>query len=415
MRRVLTLRYRYGRSRLYSSKDDEGYMARRLEDLKEQNTIDEDDPLVKLSKTERLVDMDTRLSELHRSLPQKSFENNHKNQLQYAKVQVHVNRQSKDIALSKPWGGDEDPRDTSLRMLVDSVAKPLNRSARVQGNLGFTKVVDQLSEPRKVRASRRMRRKLEDAQDNVLKYQRDKGQDSDKSEQLEFRTLYAEKFTPLGSFEKLRSLADQRIEESRKHGAFDNLENLRGKPVEMPRLNQHVDRTEHYLNNMLIRQKITPPWIESQGRVNEDLNNFRKEAKSGFENELISHLKKSRIYLTGANIESIKKSIKERYGSPEDFVLSRFSCWKSAQFAYFQTKTKTLNNNLRSYNLQAPLSTQKLYLLPDKEFKRVFDSINLDNLITTELSRDVKRESEPVAGSTSQSVFSWRGIFGIGR
>lgn len=413
MRRALASRYRYGQSRLYSSKNDDGYLIRRLEHLKEQNTVSEDDPLVKLGQPGNLVDTDEKLSQLHESLPQKSFEGKFQSQLQYARVKDYVNRQSKDIALSKPWTGEEDAGDTSLRMLVDSVGKPTDRSATIQNNLGFTKAVDQINEPRAVRASRRVRRKLEDAQDSVLKYQMDRGKEIEDSEQSEFRTLYAEKFTPIGSFEKLRSLADQRIEDSRRRGGFDNLEDLRGKPAQMPLLNQHVGRTEHHLNNMLVRQNITPPWIESQGRVNGDVTAFRKEAYTRFENELISCLRKRDILRPGASLGSITSAIIDKFGSLENFIRTRWSHWKASQTAYFQNKTNSINSNLRSYNLQAPLSTQKLYLQTEREFTRVFKSIDIEKIITDELKRQVDLKSKTGSENASQRTFSLRNIFGF--
>lgn len=390
-KRAIGLRYRYYQSRLYSSKDDEGYMVRRLQELKRQNTIDEDDPLFKVAHSTSVVSQNEKLQELYESLPQKSFNEKHRTQIQYSKLADYVNKQSKDIALSKPWRGQEDLQDASHRMIIDAVGKPINTSAAIQGNLAFTTVPNGLNESRAVRSSKKLMRKLENAQDNVLKYKSDIRQKEDDSEQSEFRVLYAEKFTPIGSFDKIRSVADRRIEESMKTGGFDNLHDLRGKSLPAQQHNPHVDRTEYHLNNMLARQKIVPPWIEVQGRVNSDINSFRAEVIHKFENDFIYHMKKHQIWRAGSNLESIKSSIIEHYGSMEELVQSRYQLWKSSQKAYFKVKIRQLNDGLRTYNSQAPLSTQKLYLLPEEEFQRISKSFNLQKLILRELQSENKQ------------------------
>lgn len=362
-------------------------MVRRLRALKEQNDLNPDDPLIKLTRGESLIDANPELQEIYEKLPQKTFEQKYQPQLQFSKVQNHVNQQSKDIALSEPWKGQESVEDASLRMILDSVGKPPSSCNSATANIAFKNPLRPIDEPRAVRASKGLRRKLEDAQDSILKYQKDKHQEVDDSEQSDFRTLYAEKFTPIGSFEKLRSLADKRIEESMKQGGFDDLQHIRGKPAPRVQLNPHIDRTEHHLNNMLVRQNISPPWIESQGRVNSDVSTFRKEAVHMFENEVTSHLKK--IGALHTSWPRVKSIINAKFGSVESFLKSRYLHWKSSHVQYLESKIKSLNNNLRTYNLQAPLSTQKLYLIPEKELDRVYRSIDLEQLVTKILEERV--------------------------
>lgn len=397
MNRLALLRYRYCPRRFQSTKDDGGYLAARLQALKEQNEPNKDDPLVKLSQGKSLVDQNVELQKLYEKLDQKAFEERFRREIEYAKISDHVNQQSKDTAASKPWDGEESVEDTSLRMILDSVGEAHGRSSSVAANVGFVKAP--AKEPRAIRASKSLRRKLEDAQDRILNFKRDQDKDQElqENEQSEFRTLYAEKFTPVGSFEKLRSLADQRIEESMKQGGFDGLEHIRGKPSTFVQLNQHIDRTEHHLNNMLVQQNIAPPWIESQGRVNRDVAAFRKEAASMFENELVSFLDKTGVLRHNASWPSAKLEIDSRFGSTRDLLQSRFSLWRIAQRAYFENRIKTLNSALRTYNLQAPLSTQKLYLIPEREFDRAYNSIDLEKLVTEKLQERMKHPIDPNA------------------
>ncbi|QLQ81188.1 hypothetical protein HG537_0E05430 [Torulaspora globosa] len=404
MNRLAVLRYRYCPRRFQSTKDDGGYLTARLQELKEQNEPNPEDPLVKLAQGRSLVDQDAELQKLYQKLDQKAFEGRYRREIEYAKVPEHINQQSKDTAVSRPWTGEESVEDTSLRMILDSVGKPQGPASSIAANVGFSKAA---REPRAVRASKSLRRKLEDAQDRVLKFQRDQNQELDENEQSEFRTLYAEKFTPIGSFEKLRSLADQRIEESMKQGGFEGLEHIRGKPSSSVPLNQHIDRTEHHLNNILVQQNIAPPWIESQARVNGDVAAFRKEAASMFENEVVSYLNKTGILRRNASWTSAKSEIDSRFGSTCELLQSRFALWKTSQRPYFENRIKTLNSALRTYNLQAPLSTQKLYLVTEKEFDRAYNSIDLKKLVTVKLQESIKQTADPTAdrGSGSFSLF----------
>lgn len=397
--------------RLYSSKTDESYLVRRLKSLKEQNVPQKDDPLVKLmhpEHSESIVDDESELQKLYEELPQKTFNKKYEADIRYAKIPEHVNAQSKDIALSKPWNGHEAPEDTSLRMILDSVTKPIKGSTLTQPNLGFAKIRREEVEARSVRVSKKLRRKLEDAQDNVLKYKADKHTNTEKREQSEFRALYAEKFTPIGSFEKLHSLAERRIEECMKLGGFNDLQKIRGKPSEVPRPNEHIGRTELYLNDMLIRQKIAPPWIETQSRINADVNDFRAHLIRKFEEDLIYNLKRLKLIDMDSNINSIKSSIQRKYGSLGEFIRIRFANYKVSQRSYIETKITSLNSALRTYNLQAPLSTQKLYLLPERELQKVLESTKLEDWISKKLRNERKPKASArnlIAGGSSDSMF----------
>lgn len=404
MRQILKeFNYKKCGLRLYSSKNDEGYLVRRLQSLKDQSTTQKDDPLVKLmhpQHSESIVDNESELHILYKQLPQKTFNKKYEADIRYVKIPEHATAQSKDIAISKPWDGHEDPEDTSLRMILDSVGKPVKGSTLTQPNLGFARVQREQIEERSVRVSKKLRRKLEDAQDSVLKYKADTQDNTEKREQSEFRALYAEKFTPIGSFEKLHSLAERRIEECIKLGGFNDLQKIRGKPSTVPQPNEYIGRTELYLNDMLIRQKIAPPWIESQSRITVDVHDFRVQLVRKFEEDLIYNLNRSKLIDTGSNINSVKSSIERKYGSLEEFIRIRFANFKISQKTYIETKITSLNSALRTYNLQAPLSTQKLYLLHEREFQKMLESTKLEDWIIKEL----RNERKPKASKRNSNI-----------
>lgn len=409
--------YRYAANRLNSTESDHGYFEKRLRELKEQNTIQDDDPLAKLKqiiKPESLVDQDKDLKKLYEAIPQKEFDKRYNGEIHYSRMLDHIDRQSKEIALSRPWTGKEAPQNTALRMLLDATGRP---NLSIGENIGFVVRKPLGKELRPVRAGQQLRRKLESAQDHVLMYKSDRRKNNEDQEQSEFRALYAEKFTPIGSFEKIRSLADQRIEEGRRNGGFDGLDKMRGRPLNLPRLDQHMDRTEHYLNSMLARQKVVPPWIEAQSGVNRRSTELRIYLVNQFEQELVSSLEKSGGILPNHDFTEVCTLMKNEHGSTDTFVLKKFAVWKLSFMPHMVGKIETLNKELRDYNLQAPLSLQKLYLRPESEFQRVLKEINLKGVVEKVLqkkSKEMPYKNDETTGkgySVFASFFGFRSNF----
>ncbi|QLG71050.1 hypothetical protein HG535_0B00880 [Zygotorulaspora mrakii] len=398
-------------SQTYSPRSDSGYFKRRLEDLKDQNTITKDDPLNRLSEIKEqnsLVDNEEGLKDLYRQLPQKTFRKDFGKELHYVTTGTSMNRQAKDIALSRAWKGQEHLEDATLRMLVDSTGKSKSGVSIYGKNLAFIDPNEARKDSQPLTASRKLKKKLEDAQDNLQKYRLDKEKEIDEREQSEFRALYTEKFTPIGSFEKIRSIADQRVEESRRKGGFDSLEELRGKPLALPRLNQHIDRTEYYLNNMLARQKIVPPWIEAQSRVNRETNELRREMLRNFESELVTFLEEYKAITPGHDFNKTCYFLKGKFGSVETFIMEKHTAWKLSYMPILSMKITTLNNSLRAYNLQAPLPQQKLYLQSEKEASRVLNAIDLQSLVNKKMEERSKKEN-------INTMLNTKNIFSLGR
>ncbi|SCU98894.1 LAFA_0G20714g1_1 [Lachancea sp. 'fantastica'] len=357
---------------LQSIKEDEGYLKRRLQQLKDENSVDERDPLHKLIRSEKL-------DELAEDLPRKEFEQRFKAQLEASKLGNHVGKELRETALSKPWTGEEYFTDTSLRMLLDSVKEAKSVSHKSLENLAFKSTTDTVNNMRGLGTKNsRIRDRLEAAQDSIINYQNEKDdQKIETDEASEFRALYAEKFTPVGSFEKLRSLADVRIEESMKKGEFRSTSQLRGQKLAMVSPKPYVDRTEHHLNDILARQKMSPPWIDKQGSVNVEISRLRSNFAKSYHQELISQLNARGVFKRNDKVHDTKYM--------NEIELFAFRKWTSSYNAIAQSKINELNNSLRSYNLQAPLSTQKFYLLVDKELSRVLNETDVSEIYKEEL------------------------------
>ncbi|KAL6942393.1 hypothetical protein ACO0QE_003568 [Hanseniaspora vineae] len=349
--------------RSYSLKQNEAesQIYQRLSDLHDQNKQDENDPLVKIQK----------------QITAREFEEKYANEIAFAKVSKIANKHAQETILSQPWTGEENVKDTSLRMILDKVGPEKNKNSYFYTNTGFKSKT--LKPPKILRAPKiSTKERLETAQDKVLNYKLD-NQEIEKREASEFRALYAEKFTPIGSLEKIKSLADARIEESMRNDGFAGLEKLRGKKLDISLNNPHVSRTEHHLNNMLVKQNIVPPWIEKQGSVNTEIANFKKSSISSFKRSLHVAFKK----MTNTKVDdNLKKKV--------------FAEWKTTNSILIESKIKGLNNSLRTYNLQAPLSTQKFYLLPERELTQIFNGVDVTKeyiAYQQEFSANQKRDS----------------------
>ncbi|KAG0671924.1 hypothetical protein C6P41_002041 [Kluyveromyces marxianus] len=392
--------------RRYSSDDGEaGYMKKRLQELSETNIVDKDDPLMKIIHGGSIVDESEALRKTHGKLEDVTFQEKHREQLSITKGSVNTNKHAQDIASSKSWRGDEHVLDTALRMVLDSAPKAIPMPNGSVNNRFKDTGRRKLS----------VQDRLEQVQDKTMRYKQDLSTDEiEKREAAAFRALYTEKFTPIGSFEKLRSVADARIEESIKRGEFNSTKKLHGKKVDVSNENAHLDRTTYHLNNILVKQNIVPPWIEKQGSVSSDIAAFRKQLVGKLETELLNQMRKRKLFSHAyATVQNALDSINT---DRDTFLDTCFRSWCKSVQPFLNSNIPRLNSGLRSYNLQAPLHTQKLYLVADRELERARKSVNMDNLFAQEYAR-IKDLNPPGSsakenlGSKDHSRFSLFNIF----
>ncbi|ODQ58040.1 hypothetical protein WICANDRAFT_80200 [Wickerhamomyces anomalus NRRL Y-366-8] len=341
--------------RLYSTKSKvEDAFTRRLAEL-ENEIVKETDPLLG-SQHKSLIDKDERLIKLSNELDQKRFEHQNQKLIYASKIPSYAGKQSRDIAFSQPWTGQESQQDSSLRMLVDK-HKPFKVKSEV--------------------------RKLASAKETVLDYRINKNAEPETDADGKFRELYKEKFTPIGSFDKIRSVADARIEEHMKQGGFKNIP--RGKKIEGIEVSAYVDRTEHHLNNILVNQNVVPPWIEKQGGVNLEIAIFRKEL-----------IDKWKSYITSNYNEDHKRMQKD---------------FEASAKGEYEHKIKRLNSSIRTYNLQAPMPTQKFYAIHEKEFQRCFEAVDVKQVLIEHeeelLRRKIKNSAQNNQSASTSSFFSF--------
>ena len=96
------------------------------------------------------------------------------------------------------------------------------------------------------------------------------------------RKILKERFTagarPMpGSVQGLAALANERIEDAIARGQFKNI--ARGKGLNVERdynaNSPFLDTTEYFMNKIIQKQEIVPPWIEKQQELIKAANVFR--------------------------------------------------------------------------------------------------------------------------------------------
>ena len=183
---------------------------------------------------------------------------------------------TRDIAAARAWSGTESVEDVSLRMLNDA-HKPLRtgRPPSIPGIRMPTKV-DTGRSSRKAATGAR----LANARDKTSIYEFMKDEKLSDKDREKFRKELKDRFTPgaravPATITGLASLANERIEDAIARGQFKNIP--RGKAIQRDHTadNPFLDTTEYFMNKMIQKQEIVPPWIEKQQELVATANRFR--------------------------------------------------------------------------------------------------------------------------------------------
>ncbi|KAI9673203.1 MAG: hypothetical protein M1817_003066 [Caeruleum heppii] len=184
---------------------------------------------------------------------------------------------SRTIATSAAWTGTEEPAHAVLRMLTDA-HKPLKAPRPAP-----------IPTPRVFRArGRSSGQRLINARDrsSIYAISRDPNLTAEEKEQM--RRDLKERFTPASAsstatpatLSGLASLANSRIEAAISKGSFKNI-SLRGKAIERDHTasSPFLDTTEYFMNKIIQKQEIVPPWIEKQQELSRAVEVFRQRLR----------------------------------------------------------------------------------------------------------------------------------------
>ena len=281
-----------------TSEQEQGAMSRRLSEMAEE-TMDTG------SKSDRkLMEQvgfsDDLKKQLEERITQTTFRARNQKALSEAELPVSPRCQGKKIhkllmslqsyagqgtkaqAAADVWTGEEAIGDAALRMLDDSYKK-IRQPTRVP----------RVSTPRaSVRPPLRSRNvsaadRLAAARDNTSMYAVSQQENMSEKEREQFRKQLKSRFQPGArpmptTLQGLTSLANERIEDAIARGQFKNIQ--RGKGVNTERDHNanspFLDTTEYFMNKIIQKQEIVPPWIEKQQELVKTVQSFRSRMRN---------------------------------------------------------------------------------------------------------------------------------------
>ncbi|KAI9800649.1 MAG: hypothetical protein M1825_003971 [Sarcosagium campestre] len=240
-------------------------------------------------------------------------------------------------------------------------------------------------------------------------------------ERAQRRKELKERFSPDArpmptTLQGLASLANERIEDAIARGQFKNLP--RGKEAaaalahDSGARNPFLDTTEYFLNKMIQKQEMVPPWIEKQQELVSAVAAFRNRLRADWRRHaartiasgggsLDEQIRRADAYAdaerdvalrrshqagtaTKDNVETLA-SVDDYFGKkdaefPDDHLRAssgvfRDPEWERTEHAYLSLSIRHINNLTRSYNLQAPALAHKPYYTLDRELRACFADV----------------------------------------
>ncbi|KAF1931464.1 uncharacterized protein M421DRAFT_99290 [Didymella exigua CBS 183.55] len=239
-----------------------------------------------------------------------------------------ASRHTRDLATSEAWTGTESVHDASLRMLNDA-HKPLRIGKRTAP--GPAVQMPQNIDTGRSRSKRGHGLRLANARDRTNVYASVQSDDSleETERQRRLRAL-KERFEPgaraivPGSIQGLASLANKRIEDAIARGQFKNIPRGKGRNVERDHNanSPFIDTTEYFMNKIIQRQEIVPPWIEKQQELTSAASKFRSRLRADWKRHaarmiaaaggsLQDQVRRAEAYACAEQIVNPSKTMKE--------------------------------------------------------------------------------------------------------
>lgn len=258
----------------------QGAMSRRLEQMTEENIQTGSRSARKAVEEGGFEFSETLKKELEDKIANATFRSDHASAFAQANMPSGAGKFERELAAARPWGGTESVEDASLRMLNDA-HRPLRGTQRTT-----------VRTPKKVDTGRPKEKanvgiKLANAKErsSLYSYANDEAQGLTEEEREKFRREMKARFQPgaravPATVTGLAALANERIEDAIARGKFKNLP--RGKKIERDynASSPFIDTTEYFLNGMIKKQDIVPPWIEKQQEVASAASAFRKRLRN---------------------------------------------------------------------------------------------------------------------------------------
>ncbi|KAI6887760.1 hypothetical protein KC360_g1155 [Hortaea werneckii] len=256
----------------------QGALSRRLAQMSEES-LETGGRSAKKAVEEAGFSQDLK-DELEAKIANASFKSEYANAFAEANLPSNADRVTRDIAGAKAWTGSESLEDATLRMLTDA-HKPMRGTPKTPS----------LRAPSKIDTGRPSRKegpgtKLLNARDRTSAYAWTKDPNLSEEEREKIRKEMKHRFqggTPAvpATIAGLTSLANERIEDAIARGQFKNIKG-RGKQIERDynASSPFINTTEYFMNKMIQKQEVVPPWIEKQQELLSTATRFRSRLRT---------------------------------------------------------------------------------------------------------------------------------------
>ncbi|KAL4763369.1 DnaJ family domain-containing protein [Aspergillus foveolatus] len=394
-------------------KREEGAMTRRLSEMAEQAFLEGG------RSTRKNLSQAGFSEELKKELEERvaaaTFKSEHAAAHSIVNMPESAGQGTRDIAGAAPWTGAESTHDVTLRMLDDS-KKPLRTPYKIPQPHQPGPIDTRLTP----KPPRHPGLRIADAKERTATYTLSKSEGVTETEREAMRREMRERFTPgarpmPATLQGLASLANERIEDAVARGQFDKIK--RGKGVgtqtDYNANSAFIDTTEYFMNKIIQKQEIVPPWIEKQQELAREIDRFRQRLRVEWRRHaarliasqggsLETQMRKAEAYAaaearhtarlelgkafndtkpsnndtnTKNNVSTSSPASDPSSTEPLHLPPLRDSQYISNERSFLELSVKTINALARSYNLQAPPVAQKPYLNLERELESCYADV----------------------------------------
>ncbi|KAL4995931.1 hypothetical protein BDV10DRAFT_123550 [Aspergillus recurvatus] len=393
---------------------EDGAMTRRLSEMAEQAFL-EGGRSTRKNLSEAGFSEELK-KELEERVTAAAFKSEHAAAHSFVNMPESAGQGTRDIAGAAPWTGTESTHDVTLRMLDDS-KKPLRTPYKIPQPHQPGPIDTRLTP----KPPRHPGLRIADAKERTATYTLSKSGGVSETEREAMRREMRERFTPGGrpmpaTLQGLASLANERIEDAVARGQFDKIK--RGKGVntqtDYNANSAFIDTTEYFMNKIIQKQEIVPPWIEKQQELAREIDRFRQRLRvewrrhaarliasqgGSLETQMrkaeahaaaeVRHTARVELEKAFLDTESSSNNIStdtntsasslssQKPSSTETLHLPplRDPQYISNERSFLELSIRTINALARSYNLQAPPVAQKPYLNLEHELASCYADV----------------------------------------
>ncbi|KAF7511930.1 hypothetical protein GJ744_003163 [Endocarpon pusillum] len=251
---------------------EEGAMSRRLAEMTEDSIASGGSSAAK--NVEAAGFSEELKKQLESRITDSAFRNQNQRAFAEAEMPSSAGKGTRDQATAQPWTGTESLHDSALRMLDDS-------HKRLRG-IRAPRVPQPTNLRPRPKKSTSTGERLANARDRTSIYAAALSNEMSEGERNQMRKELQERFSPGArpmptTLQGLTSLANERIEDAIARGQFKNIPRGKGKNVERDynASSPFLDTTEYFMNKIIQKQEIVPPWIERQQELVKSVASFR--------------------------------------------------------------------------------------------------------------------------------------------